>query len=126
MEPLVLVVAVACWGVLASVWIVAWLRSRHHSAVAGPDRRRRRARTAVVLGIVIIAVASLSAAGSLADPELLAGIGIEASWLQPLALAILVASTAFAIWARLALGTSGASARAWSATTACARPGPTL
>jgi protein-S-isoprenylcysteine O-methyltransferase Ste14 len=106
MERVVLVVTIACWGVLASVWVVAWLRGRDRSAVAVTDPRRKRARIAVLAGILIFAVASLSAADSLADPELLAGITLEASWLQPIALAILVPSTAFAIWARLALGAS--------------------
>jgi protein-S-isoprenylcysteine O-methyltransferase Ste14 len=104
-ERIVILAAVACWVVLAIVWVAAAVRAGARSAVAGETRARRRARAAPIVAMLLV-VGALSLAGTLTDEEIPAGVTIASSWLQPIGLVLLAGSTALAVWARLVLGTS--------------------
>ena len=84
----------ACWLLLAVVWIVgAVAGSRNAPRVTRPPTWGRVPGAFVVILVIVLTPIHWSAS-TFAIP-----------WLQTLGLVILVASTAFAIWARLVLGT---------------------
>jgi len=107
----VLVATVACWAAVAAVWAAAAVHGRvaalrSAGALGRVDAlARRRARGAPIVWLLIL-VGVLSAAGSLANDQLLATITIGPTPLQPVGVGLLALSAAFAIWARLTLGAS--------------------
>jgi protein-S-isoprenylcysteine O-methyltransferase Ste14 len=87
----------ACWGVVALVWVAGALYNVSHA-----PRGRARSQFELRAGIsVVVACLILMIVGRGRWPEPAVG----ASWVRLLGLALLVASTAFTVWARLALGT---------------------
>ena len=100
MDVLVLVANVACWGAIVVVWITAAIRD------AG-TRPAARVRGPTEIGMVLLAVVAIAAI-VLVGPSILAPFTVEAPWVRAIGAGVLVGSTLFAIWARLALG------RAWS------------
>src|SRR4051794_36485712 len=90
----------ACWGAFAVTWAAGAL----YNAMRGP-RRSFRAPTgrtvvaSVVVCLVAVAVLRTVPAGDWAALE------IHSAWTTAIGLALLLASTAFAVWARYALGT---------------------
>ena len=97
---LFVVTNVACWGAAVVVWIAAAARE------AG-NRPAVRVRGSSDIGTSVIALAAVAAITFL-GPAIFAPFTVEAPWLRLIGAAILVGSTAFAIWARLASGRRGA------------------
>lgn len=92
----------ACWGAFASTWLVSAI---YYQSRAPEDRTRRGFGSAFLIGIpIVIAVAAVV---PMADWN---SLTVRAHWVRLLGLVILVAATAFTIWARLSLGVM------WSAT----------
>jgi protein-S-isoprenylcysteine O-methyltransferase Ste14 len=117
----VLAATVACWTLVSLVWIVQPLRDRARGrrerrgeqrvAARAGQRVERRSGARLAILIVIVAIGVLSLLSAIAEDRILVvagegGLSIEPTWLQPIGLALLVVSTLFTIWARLALGTS--------------------
>lgn len=100
MDLLVLGANVACWGTIVVVWIVLAVHE------AG-TRRAVRARGSSEFGMVVLAVIAITAVLLLGRP-ILAPFTVDAAWVRIIGALVLVGSTVFAIWARLALG------RSWS------------
>jgi protein-S-isoprenylcysteine O-methyltransferase Ste14 len=88
-----------CWGVVAMVWIAGAL-------VGGRNGRRQRSANSALwrIGAVVVAGAVFRAAR-----HDLNKVADHSWWIEIPGLALLVASTAFTIWARVRLG------RMWSA-----------
>ena len=98
MDVLVLGANVACWGAIVVVWIAAAVRE------AG-TRPAVRVRGSTEIGMVVLAVVAVAAI-LLVGPSILAPFTVEAPWARMIGAGVLVGSTLFAIWARLALGPS--------------------
>jgi protein-S-isoprenylcysteine O-methyltransferase Ste14 len=98
MDLLVLGANVACWGAIVVVWIAAAVRE------AG-TRPAVRVRGSTEIGMVLLAVVAVAAI-VLVGPSILAPLTVEAPWARVIGAGLLIGSTAFAIWARLALGSS--------------------
>jgi protein-S-isoprenylcysteine O-methyltransferase Ste14 len=98
MDTLVIVGAVACWGAVLVVWIAGALqntRTDHREPIRGDAQ------------VTTSVIATLAAAFVLIVARRYAqNLTVEGIWVQTLGLAVLVVSTAFALWARLSLGTS--------------------
>ena len=97
--------ATACWAWLAVVWVVAARRTRVRATGDDDGIRRRRAAARMLL-IVLVGSVVLTTAGILVGEQSPPGLELELTWLAPIGLALLVAGTALATWARLALGSS--------------------
>jgi protein-S-isoprenylcysteine O-methyltransferase Ste14 len=100
MEQLVVVANVACWGAVVVVWVALGVRdgrASKASVVSGPNDPGRTL-------LAILAVAAIVLVG----PSLLAPLAVDAVWVRLIGAVILLGSTIFAIWARVALG------RSWS------------
>ncbi len=95
---LVLAVNVACWGAVVVVWIAAAVRE----VGARPAERVRGSTDVVAIALAVAAVAAIVLVG----PSIVAPFTLEAPWVRMIGAGILVGSTLFAIWARLALGSS--------------------
>ena len=100
MDLLVLSANVACWGAILVVWIAAAVR-------AAGTRPAVRVRGSTEIGMVLLVVVAVAAI-VLVGPSILAPFTVEAPWARMIGAVVLVGSTLFAVWARLALG------RAWS------------
>ena len=98
-DELVIVANVACWGIVVIVWVAGAL----YNARRAPKERIRAESRPVTLAAASFLVCSII---------LLFGRGfaqslvVDAAWLRFLGLAVLITSTAFALWARFSLGTS--------------------
>lgn len=121
MVEVVLVATVVCWTLVGLVWLVEPLRERarqrreqrDEAQVEGHVEHRveRRSGARVAILVVLVAIGALSLLSAIAEGRILevageGGLSIQATWLQPIGLALLVVATLFTIWARLALGTS--------------------
>jgi protein-S-isoprenylcysteine O-methyltransferase Ste14 len=100
MEPVVVVTDVVCWGAIIVVWIAAAIRD---GVAPGAVRIRGSAEP----GMALLAVATIAALLTV-GPAILAPFTMEAPWARLIGAGVLIVSTLFAIWARLALG------RSWS------------
>jgi protein-S-isoprenylcysteine O-methyltransferase Ste14 len=98
MDFLVLGANVACWGVVVVVWIAAAVRETG-------TRPAARVRGSTEIGMVVLAVVAIMAI-VLVGPTILAPFRVEAPWIRMIGAVLLIVSTLFAIWARLALGSS--------------------
>jgi protein-S-isoprenylcysteine O-methyltransferase Ste14 len=98
MDLLVLAANVACWGAIVVVWIAAAIRE------AG-TRRAARIRGSTDLGMSLLAFVLVTAI-VLVGRMVLAPFAVDAAWVRVIGAGVLIVSTLFAIWARLALGTS--------------------
>lgn len=86
-----------CWGLFALVWLVgAIYNSRRAPAV----RERSTAISPWLIGPAAILVLGL-----LVPRSFWRSITVDARWLVVLGVAVLIAATAFTLWARAALGT---------------------
>ena len=102
-DQIVFVAGVACWGTVVIVWLAGAVYNARY-APREPIRAESRQVTlavATVLACFIVLFFGRGVAQSLV---------VDAAWARFLGLAVLIASTAFALWARFSLGTS------WSVT----------
>jgi protein-S-isoprenylcysteine O-methyltransferase Ste14 len=93
--------AAACWVVL----VVAWVAGAAYNAVRGPKKVRRQSGSAVFDGAVLVSVIVASAVPRAVPDSSWRALTVDSPWVQVLGLAVLIGSTAFALWARAALGT---------------------
>jgi protein-S-isoprenylcysteine O-methyltransferase Ste14 len=94
------VVIAGCWGVLALVWAIGAL----YNGFKGPRRRRRASRrSSVWLAILIVVI--VAAIARLVPTRDWSLLQVDSRWITVVGTSVLVASTALALWARLALGT---------------------
>lgn len=94
----------ACWGALALAWVLGAI---YYEPQAPTERKRSWFGTAVWPGALITIAVDLAVPR--ADWNSLA---LHVVWVRILGLAILVAGTAFAVWARVALGAMWSAAPA--------------
>jgi protein-S-isoprenylcysteine O-methyltransferase Ste14 len=94
-QPVVHVANAVCWGIVVAVWIAGAVYNARHA-----PRRRRSTRWSWAR----VAAMALLAGVALATYRFWNHLQVDALWLQVAGLVILVASTAFALWARLSLG----------------------
>jgi protein-S-isoprenylcysteine O-methyltransferase Ste14 len=98
-DQIVIVANVACWGTVVIVWLAGALYNARHA----PRERIRAESTPITLSAATFLACSIL---------LLFGRGfaqnlvVEAVWVRLFGLAVLAASTVFALWARFSLGTS--------------------
>jgi protein-S-isoprenylcysteine O-methyltransferase Ste14 len=94
--------AATCWGVL----VLAWVAGALYNASRGPQERTRRQRgsTAFVGAVVVLAIL-VSAILRAVPASSWRALTIQTPWVRVLGLVVLIGSTAFAVWARVALGT---------------------
>jgi protein-S-isoprenylcysteine O-methyltransferase Ste14 len=87
----------ACWLVFAAVWVVGWIINLWRA----PNVRRREWKgsptTAVLVLLVVLA--------RVVPQDVFRPLTYRATWLDVIGLVLLVASTAFTVWARVWLGT---------------------
>lgn len=86
-----------CWGLFAVVWLAGAI----YNAVRGPATQRR---SGANLPYVLASVAIVWVALRLLPPSAWHWSTVEASWVRALGLVILIAATAFTLWARGVLG----------------------
>jgi protein-S-isoprenylcysteine O-methyltransferase Ste14 len=99
MPELVTAVALAaCWGTVVCVWCAG---AAYNSARAPRGRTRDRTGNTALMGAT-----ALCAVVVLASRGYWSALEVDIPWLHGLGLALLVVSTAFALWARYALGTA--------------------
>lgn len=87
---------VACWGAFALAWLLGAI---YYESQAPAERTRSWFGTAVGPGLVI--TFAVTFAVPRADWN---SVALHPAWIRILGLAVLLAGTAFAVWARLALG----------------------
>jgi protein-S-isoprenylcysteine O-methyltransferase Ste14 len=92
----------ACWGAFALVWLAGAI---YYESQAPEERTRAWFGSAMPIGGVIVAPVAIAVPK--AEWHSLA---VHTPWLRILGLAILLAATAFTIWARVALGTMWSAA----------------
>ena len=86
----------ACWGTVIVVWVVGAV----YNARRSPDRTRDRSGMAAYL-----AATAICAVVVLLGYDYLHSIVFDVVWARYLGLAVLVVSSVFSVWARVALGT---------------------
>ena len=98
-DQFVIAASVACWGTVLIVWLAGAL----YNVTRAPKERIRAESNPVTLAAATFLACSI---------VLFVGRGfvqdlvVDAAWVRFLGLAVLIASTAFALWARFSLGTS--------------------
>ena len=98
MEVLVVVANLACWGAVVLVWIVAALRETG----TRPAMPVRGSAEPAMVVLAVVAIAAIVLVGR----SIFSPFTVDAPWVRLIGAGVLVASTLFAIWARLALGSS--------------------
>jgi protein-S-isoprenylcysteine O-methyltransferase Ste14 len=93
---------VVCWGAVALVWIAGAL----YNAVRAPRARIR----GPIVSPELLAAIVLCAVITIPAHRIGGHLSVDAAWVRVLGLAVLVASTAFALWARFSLGTMWSAA----------------
>ena len=94
--------AAACWGVL----VLAWVAGALYNASRGPKGRvRRQTGSTRFVGAVLVSAIAVVAVLRAVPTSSWHASTIHTPWVQVLGLAVLIGSTAFALWARFALGT---------------------
>ena len=101
-ELVTAVALAACWGTVIAVWCAGAV---YNLARAPRDPIRDRSGNGALLGAV-----ALCAVAVLASRPWWSGLQLDSPLARALGLALLAVSTAFTIWARLALGTSWSAA----------------
>jgi protein-S-isoprenylcysteine O-methyltransferase Ste14 len=99
-QSIVAVSLSVCWGAFVVMWVIGAV----YNAARGPRRSRRGGQSPFV-GVIIIGVVIVVAIVKLVPPGDWQELQVTAPWTTALGLAVLVPSTAFALWARVALGT---------------------
>jgi protein-S-isoprenylcysteine O-methyltransferase Ste14 len=103
-HTLVVVGVAACWGLIVLAWVAGALYNAARGPRAGSKPRRL---SNVVTGFAVAALAwAIVRVLPSSDWQSLA---VGTAWVRLLGLAILVCSTAFAFWARVALGSMWSS-----------------
>jgi protein-S-isoprenylcysteine O-methyltransferase Ste14 len=103
-HTLVVVGVSACWGVL----VIGWVAGALYNASRGPRTRTRGKLVSNVWGAVVGA-ALVWAILKVFPRSDWHSLVVGTPWVRVLGLAILICSTAFALWARVALGTMWSS-----------------
>lgn len=98
-DQIVIVAGVACWGTVLIVWLAGALYNARHA----PRERIRTESRQVTLAVVTFVACSIVL---LFGRGVVQNLVVDVPWVRFLGLAVLVASTAFALWARFSLGTS--------------------
>ncbi len=98
-DQIVIAASVACWGTVVIVWLVGAL----YNASRAPRERIRAESRSVTLGVATFLALSLVL---FVGRGVVQNLVVDAAWVRFLGLAVLVASTVFALWARFSLGTS--------------------
>ena len=97
LDLLALISIVVCWG----AFIATWLAAENHNVGRVPEERTRSwFGTAVTPALIIVAVVNLAV-----PKAVWRSLTFYAPAVRVLGLLVLLAATAFTIWARLALGT---------------------
>jgi protein-S-isoprenylcysteine O-methyltransferase Ste14 len=104
MKLIAVVGIAACWGALALAWILGAI---YYESQAPPERKRS------LFGAAIWPVLLVTIAATLAVPRAdWNSVALHPAWVRILGLVILVAATALALWARVALGAMWSAAPA--------------
>jgi len=90
----------ACWGLFCLIWVAGWI---YNFLKAPPVARRSGFQPIWIVGLVVIVVVTILF--FLLPPRFWAYVTFAPPWLRILGAVVLNISTAFAIWARLILGT---------------------
>ena len=98
-------VAAACWAVLVLAWVAGALVNTRRGS--GRPPRRRPGPAGFAAASVVVAVTVTAVVGAV-PAWAWQGATVRTAWAEVPGSAVLVASTAFALWARVALG------RMWS------------
>ena len=98
-DLLVAATLVACWGTVMVVWFVGAL---YNAAHAQRDAIRKPSTPITPIAASILACSVVLLLGQAIGP----GLTTNEIWVRLTGFAVLVASTAFALWARASLGTS--------------------
>jgi protein-S-isoprenylcysteine O-methyltransferase Ste14 len=98
MDVLVVVANLACWGAVVVVWIAAAVRETG----TRPVMPVRASPEPAMVVLAVVAIAAIVLVGR----SILSPFTVDAPWARLIGAGILVGSTLFAIWARLALGSS--------------------
>ena len=98
-EQIVFVAGIASWGTVVIVWLAGAL----YNARRAPKERIRAESRPVALAVATFLACSIVL---VVGRGFVQNLVVDAAWLQFLGLLVLIASTAFALWARLSLGTS--------------------
>jgi protein-S-isoprenylcysteine O-methyltransferase Ste14 len=98
-DQTVIVANVVCWGTVVIVWVAGALYNARHA----PRERihaESRSLTLTVASFLVCSIVLFFGRGFAQS------LVVDAAWVRFLGLAVLIASTAFALWARFSLGTS--------------------
>ena len=98
MDTVLTIATVACWGTIVIVWIAAALRDalqRPREPIRGEVEA-----TTVILAVLASAFVLIVLRGAARD------LTVGGDWVRVVGLAVLLASTVFALWARFSLGSS--------------------
>ncbi len=98
-DQLVIVANLACWGTVVIVWLAGALHNARHAS-RDPIRADSRPVALGAASFLVCAIVLLFGRGFAQS------LTVDAEWVRFVGLAVLVASTAFALWARFWLGTS--------------------
>ena len=98
-DQIVIVASVACWGTVLIVWLAGALYNARHA----PRERIRAESRQVTLAVATFLACSVVL---FFGRGFVQNLVVDAAWVRFLGLAVLIASTAFALWARFSLGTS--------------------
>src|SRR6478609_4027017 len=98
-DQIVILASVPCWGIV----VVVWLAGALYNARRAPKERVRTESRQAPAAVATFAACSIVL---FVGRGLVQSLVVDAAWLRFLGLAVLIASTAFALWARFALGTS--------------------
>ena len=98
-DQIVIAASVACWSSVLIVWLAGAL----YNATRAPKERIRAESRPVTLAVATFLACSIVL---LVGRGFMQNLVVDAAWMRFLGLAVLIASTAFALWARLSLGTS--------------------
>jgi protein-S-isoprenylcysteine O-methyltransferase Ste14 len=96
-------VAIAlCWGTVVLVWVIGAL----YNAARGAMKGRRPARRSFIGPLIaVVVIVALVAVFRLVPARDWHALRLDSPWVTFLGLAVLLAATAFTLWARFALGT---------------------
>ncbi len=98
-DQIVIAAGVACWGTVLIVWLAGAL----YNATRAPKERIRAESMPVTLAAATFLACSIVL---FVGRGFVQNLVVDAAWVRFLGLAVLIASTAFALWARFSLGTS--------------------
>jgi protein-S-isoprenylcysteine O-methyltransferase Ste14 len=98
-DQIVIVASVACWGSVLAVWLAGALYNARHAPKARIRTESRQVMPAVATFLACSIVLFFGRG-------IVQNLVVDAAWVRFLGLAVLIASTVFALWARFSLGTS--------------------